>query len=819
MEEEQNIAPSFLAGGGEIGALIRNYDWPSHPLGRPSSWPQSLRTVIRLILNTGHPMYVWWGEELFCFYNDAYRHSIGPERHPVSLGQPGRPVWEEIWPIIEPQIAQVMSGGGPTWHENQLVPITRNGKLEDVYWTYSYSPIDDDTAPNGIGGVLVLCAETTDQVLAGRLLTAEWERQRLMLQQMPGFAAMLVGSEHRYAFVNDAYRRIAGERDFRGRSVREVFPDIAGQGFYELLDRVYATGEPFTARAIPIHLDQPAGERFVDLLYQPIRNSNGQIIGIFVGGYDLTDQVRTETELRETAERLRLVVENAEVGFWDVDPINDVLIWPARTKAMFGISADVPVSMADFYAGLHPEDREMTSAAYAAAADPLRRALYDVEYRTIGKEDGVIRWVAAKGRGVFDGDRCIRVAGTAIEITPRKEAEARLRELNETLEARVAERTAALEAAHEQLRQSQKLEAMGSLTGGVAHDFNNLLTPIVGVLDILQRRGLGGERERRLIEGAAQSAERAKTLVQRLLSFARRQPLQPVAVDLAHLVRNMAELVASTTGPQIKIMVEVTDDLPPALADPNQLELALLNLSVNARDAMPNGGTLRISASAAKVSGNRMGLKPGDYLCLSVADTGVGMDEATVARAVEPFFSTKGIGQGTGLGLSMAHGFASQLGGALAIHSKPGLGTNIELWLPRSEASPEPAAMPSPTGTACARGTALLVDDEEAVRLSTAAMLGELGFTVVEAATAEEALRLLDGGLQAELVVTDHLMPGMTGTDLAYALRDRHPGLRVLIVSGYAEKEGIDPDLPRLTKPFRRDELLASLTGGDSNGR
>jgi PAS domain S-box-containing protein len=367
--------------------------------------------------------------------------------------------------------------------------------------------------------------------------------------------------------------------------------------------------------------------------------------------------------------------------------------------------------------------------------------------------------------------------------------------------------------AEEALRQSQKMEAIGQLTGGVAHDFNNLLTPIVGSLDMLQRRGLGDERERRLIAGAAQSADRAKTLVQRLLAFARRQPLQAVPVDIAKLVTGMAELVSSTTGPQIKVFVEAPDDLPPAQADPNQLEMALLNLAVNARDAMPEGGTLRISASSESVgSDHGPELRPGAYLRLSVADTGTGMDEATLARAAEPFFSTKGIGKGTGLGLSMAHGLASQLGGALKIRSRPGLGTNVELWLPRSSAAPQvveeaPHAGPDVGG----RGTALLVDDEELVRLSTADMLADLGFAVTEAASAEEALRLIDRGQRFDLLVTDHLMPGMTGTDLARAVRSARPDVPVLVVSGYAENDGIAPDLPRLTKPFRKDELAASL--------
>ena len=367
--------------------------------------------------------------------------------------------------------------------------------------------------------------------------------------------------------------------------------------------------------------------------------------------------------------------------------------------------------------------------------------------------------------------------------------------------------------AEEALRQSQKLEAMGQLTGGVAHDFNNLLTPIIGGLDMLHRRGAGGEREQRLINGALQSAERAKTLVQRLLAFARRQPLQPVAVDLAGLITGMADLVASTSGPQIKVIDDTTPNLPPASADPNQLEMVILNLSVNARDAMPDGGILRISAAHETIGpDHRSKLQPGPYVRLSVVDTGIGMDEATLARAVEPFFSTKGVGKGTGLGLSMVHGLASQLGGALAITSKPGLGTNVELWLPVSakpDGMPEHSVEASPKSQAA--GTVLLVEDDDIVRMSTADMLAELGYKVVEASSADEALSSLDRGLHIDVLVTDHLMPGMTGVDLARAVRDRSPRTPVLIVSGFAEVEGIAPDLPRLAKPFRQADLAAAL--------
>jgi PAS domain S-box-containing protein len=526
------------------------------------------------------------------------------------------------------------------------------------------------------------------------------------------------------------------------------------------------------------------------------------------------ERVGAEMRLRESEERLRLAVEHADIGFWDVDLVHDTLIWPPRTKAMFGIHADVPVTIQDFYDGLHAEDRDATIQAFMAASDPERRALYDVDYRTVGRDDGIVRWVAAKGRGVFDkAGHCLRVTGTAVEVTARKEAEEELRELNATLEGRVARAIAEREEVQEALRQSQKMEAMGQLTGGVAHDFNNLLTPIVGTLDMLQRRGVGGEREQRLISGAVQSADRARTLVQRLLAFARRQPLQPVPVDVAKLVNGMGDLVASTTGPQIRVVVDAPPDLPAAMADPNQLEMALLNLSVNARDAMQEGGTMRISASTEWVGqGHRSQLPTGDYLCLSVADTGIGMDASTLARAVEPFFSTKGVGKGTGLGLSMVHGLASQLKGALTIQSSPGLGTNVELWLPRSMTVPATALrIDDAPERRTPRGIVLLVDDEELVRASTAYMLADLGYRVIEASSGEEALHLLDAGEHVDLIVTDHLMPGINGTDLARIVRTSRPGTAILLVSGYAEHEGLDPDLPRLAKPFRKSELAASL--------
>ncbi|MDP1028397.1 PAS domain S-box protein [Sphingomonas sp. KR1UV-12] len=437
---------------------------------------------------------------------------------------------------------------------------------------------------------------------------------------------------------------------------------------------------------------------------------------------------------------------------------------------------------------MHPDDMPGTLAAIARMANTRRPTRFENRIATSDGGWKPIEWIVAPEP---DGDNFIAVGRDLSDAKAREDA---------------------LGAAQEALRQSQKMEAMGSLTGGVAHDFNNLLTPIIGSLDMLVRKGIGSERERRLIGGALQSAERAKTLVQRLLAFARRQPLQPTAVDVARIVDGMAGLIGSTLGPTIDVRVDLAADLPPARADLNQLEMALLNLAVNARDAMPDGGELTITARRESVRG-RGDLPRGHYVRLSVGDSGVGMDADTVGRAVEPFFSTKGVGKGTGLGLSMVHGLVAQLGGGLTIDSAPGRGTTIGLWLPISAVAPDGEERPVETTPAVkGRGTALLIDDEDLVRMSTADMLADLNYDVVEAGSAEEALRLIGDGLEPDLLVTDHLMPGMSGAQLARELKVARPELPVLIVSGYAEEDGIDPDIPRLTKPFRNAELAASLS-------
>jgi len=400
------------------------------------------------------------------------------------------------------------------------------------------------------------------------------------------------------------------------------------------------------------------------------------------------------------------------------------------------------------------------------------------------------------------------------DVTDRRRAEIALRELNDTLERRVQDAIIERESALAQLHEAQKLETIGQLTGGVAHDFNNLLTPITGVLDLLAKRNQHDERSARLIDGALQSAERARTLVQRLLGFARRQVLATYAVNLSELIEGMRDLIASSLGPTIELKIIAPDDLPLALVDPNQMELAILNLCVNARDAMPKGGNLTIALEQAMIGPeSSLPLALGAYLRLSVIDTGTGMDEQTLARAVEPFYSTKDVGKGTGLGLSMVHGLVAQLGGTFVLSSILGSGTRADLYVRVAAGESELGRLqgrdrePVSIGRAL---TILLVDDEDLVRAGTGEMLRDLGHKVYEASSGHEALAILKSDAAIEIVITDYMMPRMDGGELAGLIKDAYPGMPILVVTGYAGGD-LNLDLPQLAKPFRQNDLIAAI--------
>jgi PAS domain S-box-containing protein len=370
-----------------------------------------------------------------------------------------------------------------------------------------------------------------------------------------------------------------------------------------------------------------------------------------------------------------------------------------------------------------------------------------------------------------------------------------------------------LERAREQLFQAQKMEAIGQLTGGIAHDFNNLLMAVMGSLELVRKRVGDDDKALRFLDNAVQGAERGISLTRRMLAFARRQELSVTSVDLTEAVEGMIDLLMPSLGPLVSIEAKFPPSLPPAHTDAGQVETALLNLVVNARDAMPNGGVITISGEERAVSEAGIGLSHGRYVCLSVTDTGEGMDAETLARAAEPFFTTKGIGKGTGLGLSMVHGLAEQSGGKLTLASVLGHGTTAELWLPVADApATAPKEQPSTSRAPTNALRIIAVDDDPLVLMNTSAMLEDLGHIVTEARSGAEALALIRSGAEVDLVVTDHAMPQMTGSELVQLLRAERPGLPIILATGYAElPRGSVIDIPKLSKPFRQQELADVL--------
>jgi len=396
-----------------------------------------------------------------------------------------------------------------------------------------------------------------------------------------------------------------------------------------------------------------------------------------------------------------------------------------------------------------------------------------------------------------------------------EERTAALAEINQQLEKRVEERTREREVALAQVHEMQKMESLGQLTGGLAHDFNNLLMGILGCLHYIGKRIPEDPKSKRMLKAAQESAERGAALTKRLLAFARRQELHPEAIHLGSLIDGLSEMLRRSVGPTINIDLQFSDDLDLIEVDPNQLELALLNLTLNARDAMPEGGRITITARNADMSTAMVALQNGRYVQVSVIDDGAGMDEATLKRCTEPFFTTKERGKGTGLGLSTVQGMAVQSGGAIHITSAPGQGTTVNLWFPVAAAATAlMAAAAAAVDAAPARDQfmVLVVDDEALVGHVTATMVEDLGHAAMWVPSGAEALDVIRSGQPIDVVITDHAMPGMTGGQLAEAIHKLHPGMPIILATGFADLPGsYAQDLPRLSKPYGPDELAQAL--------
>lgn len=530
-------------------------------------------------------------------------------------------------------------------------------------------------------------------------------------------------------------------------------------------------------------------------------------------------------ELHEGEERLRTALLAGHLGTWELDATDLRLTASAAFKALFGCVSNDPFSYENLLNSIHGDDRERIRETVRITVE--KGADCAVEFRNVWP-DGSIHWADIRARQVRDrAGRHPRLVGVASDITDRKTNQEDMTKLNEMLEERVATRTAELREAHatvlaeitqreraeEQLRQAQKMEMIGQLTGGVAHDFNNLLMAVLGNLDLLRKHIPDDPRTARLINGALQGAQRGAALTQRLLAFARRQDLKVEPKNLADLVRGAADLIERSAGTHIELRQNLPPDLPLALVDANQIELAVLNLVVNARDAMPDGGVLSITIDHVKIP-KTSDLPAGHYVRLVVGDTGHGMDADTIEKATEPFFSTKGIGKGTGLGLSMVHGLAVQLNGALRLTSEVGVGTKAELWLPVTTmiAAKEKATEPCSSGEAAEKITILVVDDDALIAMSTVDMLEDLGHEVIEANSGDRALEILRQDRAIDLLVTDYSMPRMNGAQLAAAARQIRPELPVLLATGYAElPTGSGNGLPKIGKPYQQEQLATEI--------
>ena len=540
--------------------------------------------------------------------------------------------------------------------------------------------------------------------------TQERDRLRQLFEQAPSFMALLQGPQHRFEFVNGAYLQLIGHRDVLGRTVRDALPELHGQGFYELLDNVFATATPFVGSNLPARIQRaaagPLEERFINLVYQPFTGEDGAVEGIFVEGYDVTHQHRAESALQALNETLEQRVS-------------------LRTTEL---------------------------------AEALRKLQHE------------------------SGER---------------------------------------EVAQAALRQAQRMESLGQLTGGVAHDFNNLLQVISGNLQLLRREVAGNERAEKRVQSAIGGVTRGAKLASQLLAFGRRQPLEPKVLDIGRYIKGMDDMLRRALGEEIELETVVSGGLWNTLVDPSQIENAILNLGINARDAMPGGGKLTIEAGNAMLDAEYArvhdDVQPGQYVLVGVTDTGTGIPPELIDRVFEPFFSTKPEGKGTGLGLSMVYGFVKQSGGHVKIYSEPGQGTTIKIYLPRVHQAEDVLATETAAKVRGGTETVLVVEDDDEVRETAVGLLSDLGYRVLKAREAMGALSVIESGVPIDVLFTDVVMPGpLRSPEMARKAKERLPHLAVLFTSGYTENAivhggRLDRGVELLSKPYTREALARKI--------
>jgi PAS domain S-box-containing protein len=781
---------------------MRTHDWSSSPLGPPETWPQSLRSVVGLLLGSKFPMFVAWGPELGFLYNDPYAEILGA-KHPASLGARFYDIWSEIWPDILPLIDAAMAGEA-TFREDLPLLMNRRGYDEQTWFTFSYSPVRDESGR--VAGMFCAVQETTDRVLAHRRLHGVNEtleaRVAEALAERKVFADIVEGTDafvqvadldYRWLAINNAaaneFERIFGVRPKVGDSMLDLLADQPEhRAQVEAVWRRALAGEEFTQ--IGEFGDPGRDRRFYEMKFNVLRGASDEPVGASQYVVDVTERLRDQARLRtifETSHQLQ--------GLLALD--GTLLEANATSLAVIEATAEDVVGKlfweTPWFTGTPglPETVRRAFTATIARGSAFREEI-NIDLRG--------------GRRSFDFSmRPVRDArGAIVAVVPE------------------AVETTSRRAAEEALRQAQKMETVGHLTGGLAHDFNNLLTGVLGNLELLETRFGADEDARKLVQAAARGAARGAQLTEQLLVFARKQHLEAKATDLNAAVRGMTDMLRRTVGAgRVQVKTALTDDLWPALVDATQIEVALLNLAINARDAMPLGGTIRIvtrNVAAANDRDRPSDLSPGDYVVVAVTDTGEGMSPEIAEKAFDPFFTTKELGKGTGLGLSQVYGLVRQSAGTARIRSKPGAGTTVEIYLPRAPEVSRVGNHDLPAAQRRRSQTVLVIDDQDDVREVVVAQLEELGHRAVAAPDGRLGLDLLTAvgaNNPIDLLLVDYAMPGLSGPEVARAARQARPHVPIVLMTGYADTRSLaeppPPDVVLLKKPFKMQQLAEAL--------
>jgi len=814
--------------GGEIGELIRDFDWAGTPLGPIEHWPERLRTLVDTMLMNPAPSALLWGEDGILIYNEAYALICGG-KHPRMLGRPVRDAWPDAWDFNAAVLADGRAGK-PQVFQNAHFVLERDGVANDAWFDLYYAPVCG--SGTAYEGMLATVVEITDRVKAAREreaqarsmrdLNAELDSQRARLEaanrrlagdmqfisglfkSSPSFMAVLMGPDHRYELTNAAYDTLIEHRAVYGKTIKEALPEVAEQGFVDLLDRVYREGEPFHGQNIEVMLGEGGLERrILDFMYQPLKNDEGETYGILVEGIDVTARAHAE-------ERLRVAQEAGEIGTFEWYPLRGESIVSDTYRRLWGIAPDTPVTN-ELLLGLLDPDYRSHSGIHRIGQMP--NPLEYTEFPIRRADTGELRWLARKGQPVGQEQGEPRYLGVAFDITDRKMAEQALRELNESLERTVSNEVAERIKAEGALRHAQKMEAVGQLASGVAHDFNNVLQIISSNLQLIGRDAAPSSHQSERLAQALAAVTRGSQLSLQLLAFGRKQNLRPMVTHLGVLLEEIAPLLQRALGDQVELILDIAPGLWSVAVDRSQFENAVLNMAINARDAMQGKGRLRIAAhNQAQAAG---GGAP--HVALALSDNGCGMPPEVLAKVFDPFYTTKDVGKGTGLGMSMVYGFVKQSEGSIRIDSTAGVSTTITIELPRVEGEHETVTAPPPASVRRGHETILLVEDDPAVRIVTVDMLTGLGYRVLTAGDGEQAMDILDNTAGIDLLFSDVSMPGrVTSSDLVRRAGELAPTVAVLLASGHAVDlslldTGMTDDIALLPKPYALHQLAHAL--------